>query len=48
MKIIVTGSNGQLGTDVATELSANGHEVIGADLPKTDITDELQILKLNQ
>ncbi len=43
MKIIVTGSNGQLGTDVAAELSANGHEVIGADLPETDITDEAQI-----
>lgn len=43
MKIIVTGSKGQLGTDVAAELSANGHEVIGADLPETDITDEAQI-----
>lgn len=46
MKIIVTGSNGQLGTDVAAELSAKGHEVIGADLPETDITDELQINEL--
>lgn len=46
MKIIVTGSNGQLGTDVAAELSANGHEVIGADLPETDITDETQIISL--
>ncbi len=46
MKIIVTGSNGQLGTDVAAELLAHGHEVIGADLPETDITEKSQIEKL--
>lgn len=46
MKIIVTGSNGQLGTDVAAELRTHGHEVIGADLPETDITDKSQIEKL--
>lgn len=40
MKIIVTGSNGQLGTDVAAELSTKGHEVIGADLPEADITNQ--------
>lgn len=43
MKIIVTGSNGQLGTDVTAELIAKGHEVIGADLPETDITNKNQI-----
>lgn len=46
MKIIVTGSNGQLGTDVASELLAHGHKVIGADLPETDITDKAQIEKI--
>lgn len=46
MKIIVTGSNGQLGTDVAAELRTHGHEVIGADLPETDITDKTRIEKL--
>lgn len=46
MKIIVTGSNGQLGTDVTAELTAKGHDVIGADLPETDITNEAQIEKL--
>lgn len=40
MKIIVTGSCGQLGTDVVAELKRRGHEVIGADLPETDITDK--------
>ncbi len=39
MKIIVTGSKGQLGTDVAAELIRNGIEPIGADLPELDITD---------
>lgn len=39
MKIIVTGSKGQLGTDVVCELNKNGIETIGADLPELDITD---------
>lgn len=46
MKIIVTGSNGQLGTDVMAELAAKGHDVIGADLPETDITNEAQVENL--
>lgn len=39
MKIIVTGSKGQLGTDVVAELIRNGIEPIEADLPELDITD---------
>lgn len=39
MKIIVTGSKGQLGTDVMAELEKIGAEPIGADLPELDITD---------
>ena len=39
MKIIVTGSKGQLGTDVIAELEKNGIEAVGADLPELDITD---------
>ncbi len=39
MKIIVTGSKGQLGTDVIAELKKNGIEAVGADLPELDITD---------
>lgn len=46
MKIIITGSNGQLGTDVSAELSAKGHEVIGADLPEADITNQDMISAL--
>lgn len=39
MKIIVTGSKGQLGSDVMLELNKRGIEAIGADLPELDITD---------
>ena len=39
MKILVTGSKGQLGTDVSALLKKQNIEVIGADLPETDITD---------
>lgn len=43
MKIIVTGSKGQLGSDVVSKLELCGHQVIGVDLPETDITVENSI-----
>ncbi len=43
MKIIVTGSNGQLGSDIIAELGRNGTEAIGADLPEIDITDKEKV-----
>lgn len=46
MRIIVTGSSGQLGSDVAAELIKNGSEVIRADLPEIDITDKTAVNKL--
>lgn len=39
MKVIVTGSKGQLGTDVMAELKKIGAVPVGADLPELDITD---------
>lgn len=39
MKVIVTGSKGQLGTDVISELLKNNMDFIEADLPELDITD---------
>lgn len=39
MKIIVTGSKGQLGSDVVAQLNKNGMQAIEADLPELDITD---------
>ncbi|MCR5150971.1 MAG: dTDP-4-dehydrorhamnose reductase [Clostridiales bacterium] len=43
MKIVVTGSKGQLGSDVVEFLLKNNIECIGADLPDIDITDEKEI-----
>ena len=39
MKILVTGSRGQLGSDVTAQLKKEGIEVIEASLPEIDITD---------
>lgn len=46
MRIIVTGSSGQLGSDVVAELIKNDCEVIRADLPKIDITDKAAVNEL--
>lgn len=39
MRILVTGSNGQLGSALVERLTARGDEVFGYDLPDIDITD---------
>ena len=44
MKVLVTGSQGQLGYDVIKELRSRGHEALGFDLPELDITDEAAVL----
>lgn len=46
MKIIVTGSKGQLGSDVVQALKVQNIEVVQADLPDVDITDKTAIDKL--
>lgn len=46
MKILVTGSKGQLGTDVVSLLKSKGHTIISADLPEADITDKSGIQSL--
>lgn len=43
MKVLVTGSNGQLGYDVIKELRSRRHEALGFDLPELDITDEAAV-----
>lgn len=48
MKILVTGSKGQLGTDVVDELSSRGHEAIGVDIDEMDITDKESVARLIQ
>jgi dTDP-4-dehydrorhamnose reductase len=45
MRILVTGSKGQLGTEVVTLLQTRGdHDVLGLDLPDHDLTDRRHIL----
>ena len=39
MRILVTGSNGQLGSALVERLTARGDDVFGYDLPDIDITD---------
>ena len=43
MKVLVTGSKGQLGYDVIKELRSRRHEALGFDLPELDITDEVAV-----
>lgn len=43
MKVLVTGSQGQLGYDVIKELCSRRHEALGFDLPELDITDEVAV-----
>ncbi|MCO5305886.1 MAG: dTDP-4-dehydrorhamnose reductase [Microthrixaceae bacterium] len=47
MRIVVTGSNGQLGTEVMGLLgAADHHEVLGLDLPDHDLTDRDHVLSV--
>ena len=56
MKVLVTGTSGLLGSDVADELLRRGHEVVGVDRAEgdnddyehivLDITDAKKVLKV--
>lgn len=43
MKVLVTGVNGQLGYDVVKELEKRGHEAVGVDRERMDLTSTQQI-----
>lgn len=45
MRILVTGSKGQLGFDVVNELEKRGHAPIGVDIEDMDITDADSVRK---
>lgn len=45
MKIIVTGANGQLGSDIMNELKKRKHNAIGTDIGEMDITDRDSVEK---
>jgi dTDP-4-dehydrorhamnose reductase len=43
MRILILGSNGQLGTDLCLTARAAGHDVTGMDLPQVDITNRASV-----
>jgi len=43
MRIFITGSNGQLGTELGRLLDGTDHEVLGVDLDTCDISDRAQV-----
>ena len=43
MKVLVTGVNGQLGYDVVKELEKRGHQAVGVDRERMDLTSTQQI-----
>lgn len=45
MKVLVTGSKGQLGYDVVNELNKRGYRAVGVDIAEMDITDETSVKK---
>jgi nucleoside-diphosphate-sugar epimerase len=44
MKVLVTGSSGQIGTNLALRLLADGHDVFGVDKRQNTWTDEFRYL----
>ncbi len=46
MRILVTGSSGQLGKDVVKVFQKQGHDVVGYDREQLDITDSDQAMKI--
>lgn len=45
LKVLVTGSKGQLGYDVLNELEKRGHRAVGVDIDEMDITDPASVEK---
>lgn len=43
MRVLVTGSRGQLGRALAGAAAARGDEAVGVDLPEVDVTDETAV-----
>ena len=46
MKILVTGSNGQLGWELCRQGRERGFDIIALDLPEFDITDQIAVKRL--
>lgn len=48
MKVLVTGANGQLGSDTVAELNKRGHTAVGVDIVEMDITDRASVERVMQ
>ncbi len=48
MKVLVTGANGQLGSDTVAELNKRGHTAVGVDIAEMDITDRASVERVMQ
>lgn len=48
MKVLVTGANGQLGSDTVAELNKRGHTAVGVDIAEMDITDRASVERVLQ
>lgn len=46
MKVLVTGTKGQLGYDVVNELEKRGHTAVAVDIEEMDITDAASVEKV--
>ena len=46
MKVLVTGTKGQLGYDVVNEMEKRGHTAIAVDIEEMDITDAVSVEKV--
>lgn len=46
MKVLVTGTKGQLGYDVVNELEKRGHTAVAVDIEEMDITDAVSVEKV--
>lgn len=47
LKILITGSSGEIGTNLALRLKSEGHEVFGIDKRKNTWTDEFEYILLD-
>lgn len=47
MRVLVTGANGYIGSQVVHELCQRDHEVIAVDFSNANITEQAQFIKLN-
>ncbi len=43
MRVLITGSNGQLGSELVARYTQRGDDVFGYDLPEIDITDPVSV-----